>query len=180
MHTHTYTQTHSHTHIRQDNFSFLYCAHEFCFYLFRNITSLKEELIPQLVKAQFQTAHMIPKPNPYAQFMDSSCVTTPATRSESSHPLVTMTNLASSCHDDLEQLALSMSSGGHTGMENHLISCHAHIASSDLLCIRVNTAESYKEVNKRVRLVPYPHCTSITIRVFLSADATLCLEFVPE
>ena len=112
--------------------------------------------MPQLVKAQFQTAHMIPKPNPYAQFTDSSRITTPATGPESSHPLVTMTSLASSCHDDLEQLALSMSSGGHTRMENHVISCHAHIASSDSLCIRVNTAESYKEVNKRVRPVSPP------------------------
>ena len=105
--------------------------------------------MPQLVKAQFQTAHVIPKPNPYAQFMEGSRMTTPAVQPESS--LATMTGLASNCHDDLEQLALSMSSGGHTGMENHMISCHAHIASSDLLCIRVNTEESYKEVNKRVR-----------------------------
>ena len=105
--------------------------------------------MPQLVKAQFQTAHVIPKPNPYAQFMEGSRMTTPAVQPESS--LATMTGLASNCHDDLEQLALSMSSGGHTGMENHMISCYAHIASSDLLCIRVNTEESYKEVNKRVR-----------------------------
>ena len=133
--------------------------------------------MPQLVKAQFQTAHMIPKPNPYAQFMDSSRMTTPATQPESSHPLFAMTSLASSCHDDLEQLALSMSSGGHTGMENRVISCHAHIASSDLLCIRVNTVESYKEVNKRVRRVcpPYQcHC------VFTLADATICLQLVPK
>jgi len=110
--------------------------------------------MPQLVKGQFQTAHMIPKPNPHAQFMDSSNKTTPATHSaESAHPLVTMTGLASSCHDDLEQLALLMSSGSHSGMENHVISCHAHVASSDLLCIRVNTVESYKEVNKLVRSV---------------------------
>ena len=105
--------------------------------------------MPQLFKAQFQTAHVIPKPNPYTQFMEGSRMTTPAVQPESS--LATMTGLASNCHDDLEQLALSMSSGGHTGMENHMISCHAHIASSDLLCIRVNTEESYKEVNKRVR-----------------------------
>lgn len=130
--------------------------------LYRNITSLKEELMPQLVKAQFQTAHMIPKPNPYAPFMDSSRMTTPATNpTESSHPLVTMTNLASGCHDDLEQLALSMSSGGHSGMEDHMISCHAFIASSDSLCIRVNTTESYKEVNKLVRC--HPPCTSMTL-----------------
>lgn len=117
--------------------------------------------MPQLVKAQFQTAYM-PKPNPYAQFMDSSHLTTPATHpSESSHPLVTMTGLASSCHDDLERLALSMSSGGHSGMEDHVISCHASVASPDLLCIRVNTTESYKEVNKLVR--QYSQWNSVTL-----------------
>ena len=128
--------------------------------LCRNISSLKEELLPQLVKAQFQTAHMV-KPNPSAQFMDSSRMTTPATQPpESSHPLVAMTGLASNCHDDLEQLALSMSSGGHSGMEHHMISCHAFVAPSDSLCVRVNTTDSYKEVNKLVRLLPLMYyCT---------------------
>ena len=129
--------------------------------LYRNITSLKEELLPQLVKAQFQTAHMI-KPNPSAQFMNNSQLTTPAIHpTESSHRLVTMTGLASNCHDDLEQLALSMSSGGHSGMENCMISCHAFISSTDSLCIRVNTTDSYKEVNKLVR--PYPYCNALTL-----------------
>ena len=134
--------------------------------------------MPQLVKAQFQTVHMIPKPNPYAQFMDSSRMTTPATQpAESTHPLVTMTGLATSCHDDLEQLALLMSSGGHSGMENHVISCHAHVASPDLLCIRVNTTESYKEVNKRVIiLVTMIYYTNVSSFI----DTTLCFKFISK
>lgn len=137
--------------------------------------------MPQLVKAQFQTAHMIPRPNPYAQFMNDSHMTTPATQpAESTHPLVTMTGLASSCHDDLEQLALSMSSGGHTGLVHHMISCHAHVASSDLLCIRVNTTESYKEVNKRVRQEISSLMYHCQYACSFMADAALCLKPVPK
>ena len=116
------------------------------------------------------------RPNPFAQFMDSSRLTTPATHTtESSHPLVAMTGLASNCHDNLEQLALSMSSGGHSGMENHVISCHAFVAPSDSLCIRVNTTDSYKEVNKLVRLFPVMYCLSHFL-----IDATPCVKFMPQ
>ena len=128
------------------------CVYIYCNCLTRNISSIKEELIPQLVKGQFQSAHMIPKPHPYTELMDSSFLTTPAMPPEkqSSHPVVNMTELAADSHDMLDQLALQMSSGNLNGSEDHVISCHAHIASSDSLCIRVNTIDSYKQVNKSV------------------------------
>lgn len=115
---------------------------------------------------------MIPRPNPYTQFMDSSHKTTPAIHPvESSHHLTTMAGLATSCRDDLEQLALSMSSGGHSDTKDHVISCHAHVASSDSLCIRVNTPETYKEVNRLVRgLTNGPVCTCVLL------DDALCIN----
>ena len=106
------------------------------------------------MKGQFQTAHMIPKPHPYTELMDSSFLTTPAMPTKQpSRPVVTMTELANDSHDILDQLALQMSSGNLNGTEDHVISCHAHIASSESLCIRVNTIESYKQVNKLVSLI---------------------------
>lgn len=83
--------------------------------------------------------------------MDSSFLTTPAMPTkQSSHSIVTMTELASDSHDMLDRLALEMSSGNLNGAQDHIISCHAHVASPDSLCIRVNTIESYKQVNKLV------------------------------
>lgn len=61
---------------------------------------------------------------------------------------------ASSCVDETEELALSLSSfagylGTSTGFQSSFLSCHA-LEVSDQLCLRVNSIPSFMEANRLV------------------------------
>ena len=73
-----------------------------------------------------------------------------------SHALA-LQNAATSCVDNLEQVAFQMSSfagyhGNSEAFTNQLIRCHALVLEQEL-CVRVNTIPAYMEINRMVSCI---------------------------
>ena len=119
----------------------------------RTISSVKGELIPHLVRRQWTQADGTSKTDSVRrqgqQTITNYCWWLVVCLALQTH--------ATSCLDDTEQLALSLSSfAGYQGTSAGLLSpfllCHA-LEVSDQLCLRVNSVPSFMEANRLVQVL---------------------------